>query len=337
MLSFCVKSLVTMPRALRATVAPCAIVASLAMAVPFSSAARADCIEGAASTSDVQISNCDLTWQDVDVEDALNAQTAPHLDGTAGGTPWIAQRAAGAPVRVNSSDTGVSVRTSLDDVRSFNAQKASRSFSDPDATPSAIPLPKGPVRKSALDVWTNVDVNGYNGNTDQATRAGVGADYKLSRSATVGVSAERGDARTAASAATEADSKASAYVTLQAAPMLSLDARSQWQAGNAEFAAASGVMEKSSVTLSPKINHSFSLENGKTIEPYVSYKREFDVSTSGRETIDALAAERSAEAGIKYVSPDAYTLSVTTGVNGVGASESERSVNSKFQLSVPIN
>ena len=78
--------------------------------------------------------------------------------------------------------------------------------------------------------------------------------------------------------------KIAAYVTLLAVPMVTLDARTEWQAGNADFAATIGAAEMSTFTLAPRINHSFALDSGKTIEPFVTYKRQFDLSEQGRET-----------------------------------------------------
>lgn len=129
------------------------------------------------------------------------------------------------------------------------------------------------------------------------------------------------------------NSKASAYVTLQATPLISLDARTEWQAGNAEFAATNGAAEKSAVILAPKIDHSFALGDGKTISPFVTYKREFDMSTGPAGLNDPT---RSAGAGVTYKDSDAYTLSVTTDVDAATAT-APQSVNSKFKLSVPIN
>jgi hypothetical protein len=132
------------------------------------------------------------------------------------------------------------------------------------------------------------------------------------------------------------DSKMAAYVTLQAAPMLTLDARTQWQAGNADFAAGAGAAEISTFSLAPRLNHSFALDGGKTIEPFVTYKREFDLSERGREFGEAgLIGTDSAGAGVTYTKPDSYSLSVTTAVEGLGATQPE-SLSSKFQLKVPI-
>jgi len=292
--------------------------------------ARADeCLDIATSTAEPDFTSCDSDLTQIDLDEALadHAVAKPAQSGDAT-MPWIAQQDKGVPLTVNSSNSGVSLRTSLDDLRNFNT----RTYAiDPGAIGTTA-LPKMTAPNLPVDVWTSVDVNGYNGDRDQSTRTGLGVDYKLSRSAVMGVSVERGDARSA-SAATEQDSKASAYVTLQATPLLSLDARTEWQAGNAEFTAANGTSEKSAVILAPKIDHSFALGDGKTISPFLTYKREFDMSTGPTGLSDPT---RSAGAGVTYKDSDAYTLSVTTDVDAATAT-APQSVNSKFKLSVPIN
>jgi hypothetical protein len=302
---------------------------SLAAFVWVIPAAYADeCLNVGTGKAEPDFSTCDSNLPQIDLDAALadHAATKPAASANTA-TPWIAQQDKVVPLTVNSSDSGVSLRTSLDDLRSFNTRKFEVDATGAPALPKAASTPNLPV-----DIWTTVDVNGYQGERDQSTRTGLGVDYKLSRSAIVGVSVERGDAH-AANAATEQDSKASAYVTLQATPLLSLDARTEWQAGNAEFAAANGAAEKSSVVLAPKINHSFALGDGKTISPFLTYKREFDMS-SGPEILNT--PERSAGAGVTYTDADAYTLSVTTDVDEATAT-APQSVSSKFKLSVPIN
>jgi hypothetical protein len=268
----------------------------------------------------------------IDLEAVLAEQAKSKPSKATDGTPWIAQSDKGIPLTVNPSDSGVSMRTSLDDLRNYNT----RSYSvDVDAK-NAPDLPKTAPLNLPVDVWTNVEVDGYGSAVDQSTRTGFGADYKLSRAATFGVSVERGSAH-AIDTAEEQDSKASAYMTLQATPLLSLDARTQWQAGNAEFASANGAAQKSSIVLAPTIKHSFSVGDGNTISPFVTYQREFDISETGRELDTTAFPEQSAGAGITYTNPDAYTFSVTTDVGGFGQTEADRSVSSKFKLSVPID
>ena len=307
--------------------------ASLAALVCFAPLASADeCLDTASSTATPDFAPCDMNLPEVDLDAALAEHAQANPSKATDGTPWIAQSDKGIPLTANPSDTGVSLRTSLDDLRSYNV----RNYSVDGTAASTPALPKTATPKLPVDLWTNVDVDGYGSDRDQSTRAGFGADYKLSRAATFGVSVERGSAH-AVDTAAEEDSKASAYMTLQATPMLSLDARTQWQAGNAEFATANGAAEKSSIVIAPTIKHSFSLGDGKTISPFLTYQREFDMSESGRELDAAMTPERSAGAGITYTNPDSYTLSVTTDVDGLGEMPTDRSVSSKFKLSVPIN
>jgi hypothetical protein len=295
----------------------------------FAPAAHADeCLNAVSSTATPDFDLCGSDLPDIDLDAALadhatakSSKSAKAADGV----PWIVQSEKGIPLSVNSSGSNVSLRTSLDDLRTFNTQN----YTVDAAGAGALTIPKASTANLPVDVWTNVDVNGYQGERDQSTRTGLGVDYKLSRKAVVGVSVERGDARSMSG--TEADSKASAYVTLQATPLISLDARTQWQTGNAEFAAANGAAENSAVILAPKIDHSFELGDGKTISPFVTYKREFDMSPGAFN-----APERSAGAGVTYKDSDAYTLSVTTDVDAATAN-APQSVSSKFKLSVPIN
>lgn len=320
-------------------VAACACFA-VAAAFCITATARADdCAQETSQASESDFSPCEVDIPQLDLDSALDDHTATITRSKSpDSTPWIAQGNGNVPLAVNPSDTGVSMRASLATWRDFNQRAAAPSIDIPSwSAPPAFALPKAPApAKTPIDVWSSVDVQGYEGAGQESMRAGVGADYKVGHATTIGVAAEHGDVKGAMGAGTEQDAKMAAYVTLQAAPMLSLDARTEWQAGNAEFAAATGAAEKSSLIFSPKLNHSFALDGGKTIEPFVSYKRELDMSQAGREAAAAgVAATQSAGAGVTYTNPDAYSLSVTTDVQGLGAAQ-PADVNGKFQLSVPI-
>ena len=313
----------------------------LAALVSVSAVARADDCVNATSTEAVpDFTACDVTEPQLD----LDAILTQHAEGAttakiSDGTPWIAEGNKVAPLTVNSSDKGVSMRTSLATWRDYNVREAMRTIdTSTPASPSDLALPKAPAPpKSPLDVWSSVDLQGYQGSGDESMRAGVGADYKINRATTVGVLAERGDAKAASRAGLEQDLKMAAYVTLQAVPMVTLDARTEWQAGNADFAATTGAAEMSTFTLAPRINHSFALDGGKTIEPFVTYKRQFDLSEQGRETgVAGLATTDSAGAGLTFTNPNAYSLSVTTDVEGLNHQTAAESLNSKFQLKIPI-
>jgi hypothetical protein len=317
----------------------CVSLFAIAALLSIAQMAGAECLELSAAADETGLQPCELEPPKFVLDDTLasEALAGPRAD-TADGTPWIAQGGKEIPLTLNATEAGVSVRTSLGAWHDYNARAATKAVdTSMSLSPAELTLPKAPVTpRSPFDVWSNVDLQGYEGSRDESLRAGFGADYKLSHTMSVGISIERGDARTAASGGLEQDAKASAYVTLQAIPMLRVDARTEWQAGNAEFAASSGATEKSAVILAPKVNHSFAFDGGTTISPFVTYRREFDLGTSGREAgMPAITGMQSAGAGVTYTKPEAYSLSVTTDVEGFGATEPE-SVNSKFQLSVPI-
>ncbi len=325
-------------------------VASLAAVLSVTVAAQAadDCIDVPSASADADVKPCEGQDVQLDLDAALPDPTvpvkkpAPQPDSAqSDGVPWIAE-SQDVPATFNSSDTGVSVRTSLSTWRDYNAKLASPTIQqEPGVTVSTdkLKLPKGPtVPTTPIDVWSNIDVNGYDGSRDQSTRTGLGADYKISKTTTMGVSLEHGDSHSATTPGVEEDQKASAYVTLQAAPMLSLDARTEWQTGNGEFAASNGAAEKSAFILAPKVEHSFALDSGTTIAPFVTYKRAFDLSAERKEPTDPTLDAASAGAGITYSKTDTYSLSVTADVDNFGsatATEPE-SLSSKFQLSVPL-
>jgi hypothetical protein len=301
-----------------------------------------DCVDVLSPSAIADFAPCQDSEQQLDLnaailEQNMPAQTAPSSDSV----PWIATNPQDLPANFNSSDTGLSVRTSLGTVRDYNARSASPTIQQSDfGTPvtTNFDMPKAPVApKSPIDVWTNLDVNGYEGSRDQSTRAGVGADYKFNKAATVGVSIERGDARSVSSTGTEEDQKAAAYLSLQATPLLSLDARTEWQAGNSEFASSTGAAEHGALILAPKVNHSFKLDTDTTLSPYVTYQRQLDVSASRKDgTAAAADITQSAGAGVTYSKSDAYSLSLSADVDNFGATEEAQSVSSKFQLNVPL-
>ncbi|MFT3730757.1 MAG: hypothetical protein QM780_04915 [Hyphomicrobium sp.] len=297
------------------------------------SAVRAeDCVDVQSTSPVPDFQPCEMLEPDLDPAD-LNSiilessASKPKKAATASDAiPWIATNPQDVPAAFSTSDTGVSVKTSLGTLRDYNARSASPVVEQPAFGPAPktdFTMPQAPVApKTPLDVWTSIDVNGYDGSRDQSTRTGVGADYKFNKMTTLGVSIERGDSRSATVTAVEEDQKASAYVTLQATPLLSLDARTEWQAGNEAFAESSGAAEKGAFILAPKINKSFKMDDGTTLSPFVTYQREFDVSASRKDSVDtSLDATQSAGAGVTYTKPDAYSLSVSADVDNFGATE----------------
>ncbi|MBS0269262.1 MAG: hypothetical protein JSS54_09805 [Proteobacteria bacterium] len=313
-----------------------AIIASLAVLFGAASGIRAeDCVDVQSNTSEPDFMDCEQGIE-FDLDAALAEQTMPTASAATDGLPWIALSKGTVPSKFNANDGSMSVRTSLGTLRDYNSRTVSVQQAEYAADPYTLKLPKtAAAPNTPVDVWSNIDLSGLDNASSQSSRVGFGADYKISRKASVGLVLERGDARSSATSGVAQDQKAAAYVTLQAVPMFSIDARTEWEA-NGGSASTTGTAEKSAFILAPKVNHSFSLDGGSTLEPFVTYKRAFDLSTNHKEMTDSSFDTTSAGAGVTYTKPDAYSLSVTADVDNLGASTEPQSLSSKFQLSVPI-
>lgn len=301
-----------------------------------------DCIDVQSTAAVADFKPCEEAEPQIDLNAALEEHPASAADTSKSDSiPWIATDTRGVPATFTPSATGVSVRTSLGTWRDYNARTASPTLEQPEfgAAQSAFDLPKAPVApKTPVNVWSSLDLQGYDGSRDQATRAGLGADYTFNKATIFGVSVEHADSKTASTTASEQDQKASAYLTLKATPMLSLDARTEWEVGNSEFAATSGTTDKGAVILAPKLNKSFTLEDGTTLSPFLTYQHEFDVSRSRKEGATPAPEDmQSAGAGVTYSKSDGYSLSVSADVDNLGATAEQQSLSSKFQFSVPLN
>lgn len=301
-----------------------------------------DCLDVQSTAAVADFKPCEEAEPQIDLNAALDEQPASSTaTSKADSIPWIANDTRDVPATFSTSATGVSVRTSLGTWRDYNARTASPTLEQPEfgAAPSAFDLPKAPVApKTPVNVWSSLDLQGYDGSRDQTTRAGFGADYTFNKATIVGVSVEHADSKTALMTASEQDQKASAYLTLKATPLLSVDARTEWQAGNSEFAATSGAADKGAVILAPKLNKSFTLDDGTTLSPFVTYQHKFDVSSSSKDGAATTPEDmQSAGAGVTYSKSDGYSLSVSADVDNLGATAEQQSLSSKFQLSVPLN
>lgn len=242
------------------------------------------------------------------------------------GNPWILQAAppsAPAPVAVSPTDAGVSARASLGQWRDYDAQMTAKKM---EAAKAIAPHVAARAASSPLDLWSNIDVQGLDGVASETRRVGVGADYKLNKSATVGVVAERGESHV--DGAVSDDSKLAAYMAFRVAPAVTIDARTEWQAVHTPGDHAS---ESGAVSVAPRVAKPFALDGGASIEPFVTYKQAFDLGGA----TDEAAAAPSAGAGVTYAKPESYSFSVTTDLENLGAA-APASVNSKLQLKVPI-
>ena len=250
--------------------------------------------------------------------------------------PWIAQTGVAPPLAVKPADTGVAMKTSLGQWRDFNAAMLAKRTEDSKAmTPKELQLPKPPVMVSPLDVWSSLDVQGLARDADETTKAAVGADYKVSRSTTAGVAAERADTRAANGVGIQKNDSLAAHVTYQATPLLSVDAKTLWEAGTAAAGLGAGRTDRSSVVVAPRIKYPIAVGGGQTIEPFVTVSDDFALSAAGPDAAGGKRNTLSAGTGVTLSKPKSYSLSVTADVEGVGAAE-PANVKSKLQLSVPL-
>jgi len=255
------------------------------------------------------------------------------------GTPWLMQTlsedeadAIGPPLELNPLDNGFSARASTSTWRDHNNKALTKRIeAAKSGAPKDLKLPKTDPRAAPpVELWSTLDVQG--GAADGSKRTGVGADYKATKSTTFGLSAERGESYSRTTPAASEDEKYSAYMNYKAAPAVSVDARTQWSTGRTvggDNGPDGG--EKGSVIISPRVGKAFALGEGNTIEPFVNYKREFDLKTTGTATADI----DSAGAGVTFAKPDSYSLSVTTDFEGLSPTE-QTNVNSKVQFKVPL-
>lgn len=92
--------------------------------------------------------------------------------------------------------------------------------------------------------------------------------------------------------------------------------------------------EKNAVTFTPRISRPFALDDGKTIEPFLQYQTELAVGSTDLGIAGEDDLTRSAGAGLTFVNPNAYSLSVTTDVEGIN--QEEPNLRSHLQLTVPL-
>jgi len=247
-----------------------------------------------------------------------------------------ASTAAPAPLAVQSSEDSVSARASLQTLRDYNSQKAKLKVEQAQrVAPDALVAPKTPVAsKSAVDVWSSLNADGLNEAT-KSVRAGAGLDYKLVKNASVGVFAERSETiAPQVSGGDQSEDKVAAYMAFKALPAVTIDTTTQWETVTAaDPAVGKQTEDKGSIIVAPRIGKSFALDNGQTIAPFVTVKREIDLA--GKTTRSDTAATDSAGAGVTFTKPDSYSLSVTTDVSAAGASD-PASVNSRLQFKLPL-
>ena len=234
-----------------------------------------------------------------------------------------------------SGDDGLSLRTSLARWRDYNAQVTAEKIAAARdlAGSTLLPVPKSTNAPTALDVWSNIDVTLPETNADSGKRVELGADYKLSRKATAGVAAEVSNSESTGSTLKQDSSKVSAHVAVEVSPLMSINTRTEWEVPDEMSVEGGEASDRKSLIIEPRVGKSFALDNGGTIQPYVGFKQEFDLDPGA---LSESKASETAGAGITVTEPDAYSLNLSTNVEGLGG-DVPSNLKSKIQLNVPLN
>lgn len=237
------------------------------------------------------------------------------------------------PVAVDRTDNSVSVRTGISVWRDYNDKKLEKRYKKAKSRSGKdLKAPVVGARKPPLDVWTKVNIESGSDAASRTTRTALGADYKLPNDTTAGISAEQAETQAAYGAApVPTDRTVSAYVNFKATPLLSIDARTQWQRADGETAAGIASDEHNSFTLAPKIEKKYTLGDDVDMTPYATIQHKFDIdSVANTDTIT-----NSAGAGITFAKPDTYSVTVSTNVEHSTGAETPN-LNSKLQLKLPL-
>lgn len=264
--------------------------------------------------------------------DALTALqiSPPRTQFLSDDVPWIAQAGVPPPLEVKPGDTGATMKTSLGQWRDFNQQMLAKRIDAAKAMKPTLPQPKAPVvLPSPFELWTTVDLQGLAHATDNTVKTGVGANYKLTKTTVVGVSAEHADAKPVAALGSQ-DDKLAAHMTVQPFSFVSIDAKTVRATG----AAGASKIDNSSVSIAPKLKYPFAIGSGQTLEPFVTVKDEL-ISGTTADMIDGTKRTVTAGTGVTLAKPGSYTMSVTADAENLGAAE-PANYKSRFQLSVPL-
>ncbi len=262
-----------------------------------------------------------------------------QLPGSAESSP--ADETSGLPVAVNPTASGFTARASSKTWRE-NADKnfAKQMNGAKNGDAKDVKLPAAPrYLEPPVEIWSSLSVQDSSSvSPEQSLRTGAGANYKFSPSTTFGVSAERGEVKASPDANAAGDDNVSAFMNFKAAPMLSFDAKTNWQSSRPPGSPGSTLerSDKGSLIVSPRVSHTFVLKNGQTVEPFINYKREFDVVTTGSATTGSGTSDtQSAGTGITFAKPNSYSVGLTTDVEGLDHG-AEKSVNGKLQIKLPL-
>lgn len=272
----------------------------------------------------------------VPVFTAVFAHVALSEDSPTGHPLQSVQAPAGVvvapPVSVSPSETGFAATTSLSAVRDYNARLLA-SKAEQLTEPGAITLPRPPQVSLPVDVWTRVQVDSASaGADDPSTEVVAGVVYKVGRSSTLGVSTPLSSLAAPSSSAPSESEPLTAFANLHVLSGLTVRAEGKRHAGSTDMMTDDGQNEsevQNEISVAPRISQSFQLPDGQRLQPFVELKNAFE-PTGGAEVTS------SAGAGFVFDEPGAYSFSLSTSVEQIGAGEESPAAKGRMELKIPI-
>jgi hypothetical protein len=258
----------------------------------------------------VTLSSCLMTWPGSQIDVPAGISIAP-------------------PINVKPADTGLAASTSLSTWRDYNASQLSKKV-EQSLGPNGFAMVRPPQVSMPLDIWTRVQIAGVADDADRNVQIAAGADYKLSRSANLGLSTSFAGTpvTTGAAPAEAAQDIVGAYANISLLPAFSIEAKGQWVIAG-DGAEKEGAASETSMSVAPRISQKFTLDGGNSIEPYVTLRNELYAEGAKDFT-------PSAGGGVIIDKPKGYSLSISTMVEGIEQADQPQ-VNSKIQLKVPMH
>lgn len=249
-------------------------------------------------------------------------------------TPTETQQAVPLPFANVTGETGLTAKTSLNGLRDYTAKRNAKKIENAKTRagqPLKIPKPAVQQRPD-LDVWAGIDAQNLSGPSDQTVRRQVGAGYRVSRQAAVGLMVEDRETTPAAlplPQPSRQDESIAAYFALKPMQSVTIDTVTDWEQQNTTASGPTTPDQKRSLTVSPRIRFPFAIEGGKTIEPYLTAKQEIGVTAANEDRVDT------AGAGVTFAKPDTFSLNLSTDVDASDR-EGPAKVKSQLQFKVPL-
>lgn len=277
-----------------------------AFGAPWLTAARAQSSDCEIAT----LSSCLMTWPGSQIDVPTGISVAPPID-------------------VKPAEKGLAASTSLSTWRDYNANQLSKKV-EQSLGRNGFAMVRPPQVSMPLDIWTRVQIVGVDSDADTNVEIAAGADYKLSRSANLGVSTQIAGSpvATGPDPADAAQDIVGAYANISLLPALSVQAKGQWVVAG-EGAEKGGVGSETSMSIAPRISQKYMLEGGNSIEPYVTLRNE--LYAEGVKDFTP-----SAGGGVIIDKPEGYSLSISTMVESIEQADQPQ-VNSNIQLKIPMH